>query len=57
MKAINKFEQFDEVVITGEHKHGIVVDYAHIKEFNTYNYLVDCENEILTYAEHELKKV
>ncbi len=52
----NKFEQFDEVKINNQ-KNGIILEYAYIKEFNSFNYLVDCEKEILTVSEQELKKV
>ncbi|MHA1737852.1 MAG: hypothetical protein ACTSWD_04645 [Candidatus Heimdallarchaeota archaeon] len=52
----NRFEQFDEVKINNQ-KNGIILEYAFIKEYGTYNYLVDCEEEILTVSEQELKRV
>lgn len=57
MKPKNQFNQYDEVIILSSNKHGIVLDYAWSYHEDMYNYLVDCEEEILTCRENELKKV
>ncbi len=55
MKSKNLFSQFDEVQILSQNKYGIILDYAYIKKDDTYNYLVDCEEEVITCSENELR--
>lgn len=57
MTPKNRFNQFDEVNIIGKNKNGIIVDYAYVKYFDSYNYLVDCEDEIITVSENKLRNV
>ena len=57
MKPQQIFNQYDEVIIISKNKHGIVLDYAYCYHEDMYNYLIDCENEILTCRENDLRKV
>jgi len=57
MRPKNEFNQFDEVKIVAKNKNGIILEYAYVEANDMYNYLVDCEDEILTLRENELRKV
>ena len=57
MRPKNEFNQFDEVKIVAKNKNGIILEYAYVEANDMYNYLVDCEDEILTLRENELKRV
>jgi hypothetical protein len=50
----NQFEQYDEVIVNG--KNGIVLDFVYIQRLDTYNYCVDCEEEIIVCEESELEE-
>lgn len=54
MKPKPIFQQFDEVRIVSHNKNGVVLDYAYSYHEDMYNYLIDCEDDILTCRETEL---